>query len=110
MLGKVVLILKMMFIDASAQCAEIVIQPSNQSVSIGATVDIQCSKETMTWLFERNGITDSVDGDRYDLNEDGKLTINNFDPSYAGLYRCVVDRCVSNPVKLLYFNSELVNI
>lgn len=79
-------------------------------MSIGDEVKLECLKETQSavtnWLFERNGITNSVDRDRYG---DGELIISSFDPSDAGLYRCVVDSCISKPAKLLYLNSKLVN-
>ena len=105
------------FTGASAQCG-ITTHPASQNVSIGDVVNLRCLTESETgsdgfvtdWLFERDGASTRVDRERYELLNDGTLTISNFDPSYAGLYRCVVDnRCVSKPGKLLYFNSELIN-
>ena len=74
-------------------------------------VDLQCLTDLDSnwiitdWLFEE----ESVDRSKYEV-EDGTLTINSFDPSYAGLYRCVAEnsanhRCVSKSATLFYFNG-----
>jgi len=85
-------------------------------VSIGETVDLQCltedGVEVTDWLFREEII--GVERSRnYELKDNGTLTINGFDPSYAGLYRCVVrndaGQCVSKAAILSYFDSELVN-
>ena len=94
--------------------------PADQKVSIGNMVILQCLTDTSKesdavvsdWLFGENSVSVILDlSERYELNENGSLTISNFDPSFAGLYRCVVinstGRCVSKATKLLYFNSEL---
>ena len=101
----------MFFIGASAQCG-IVMHPLSQNVSVGDTVNLQCLTESdasvTNWLFERDGTSTTVD--RGDMIN-GALTINNFDSSYAGSYRCVVDnRCVSRAANLYFTDtSELVN-
>ena len=89
-------------------------------MSIGDVVILQCLTDedstgvtVMDWLFGKDStsIKSELSG-RYETRKNGTLIINNFDPSYAGLYRCVVEnnsgRCVSKAVELLYFNSELV--
>ena len=106
------------YIGVATQQCGIMMQPDNQNVSIGDAVILQCltnedSNGVVTdWLFDTTSIRSELSG-RYETREaDGTLIINNFDPSYAGLYRCVVTnnfgRCVSKGAKLLYFNSELV--
>lgn len=104
------------FIGASAQC-RITKHPKSQNVSLGATVDLQClidlerdvvvTPVVTYWLFGE----ERVDRGKYEFKEDGTLTINSFDSSYAGLYRCVVDNgaelrlCVSRAATLLYYNG-----
>ena len=74
-------------------------------------VDLQCLTDLernvviTDWLFGE----ESVDRDKYELKEDGTLTINSFDATYAGLYRCVAENsgrlCVSRSATLLYLNG-----
>ena len=102
-----------LFIGASAQCG-ITKDPTSQNVSLEAMVDLQCVTDLernwiiTDWLFKE----ESVDRSKYELKEDGTLTINSFDQSYAGLYRCVAEnsvdhrtRCVSKSATLFYFNG-----
>ena len=109
------------YVGTSAQCG-IAMHPVSQNVLVGNVVNLQCLLATDAvnngtsvedWLFERSGTTrsvvDNLPRDTYELN-DGVLTINNFDPIYAGSYRCVVrndtGRCVSKAAKLSYFASK----
>lgn len=101
-------------VGASAQCG-ITEHPASQNVSLGAMVNLRCSTDVemgvvvTDWLFGEDSI--SGDRDKYELTEDGTLSINSFDSSYAGLYRCVAEnsagrRCVSKAAKLSYFNGQ----
>ena len=92
--------------------------PASQNVSVGDIVNLQCltdnesDESVIDWLFGEDSNSIRFDlSERYELYEDGSLTINNFDPSHAGLYRCVfknsTGRCVSKATKVLYFNGEL---
>lgn len=89
-------------------------------MSIGDTVNLQClidpdsGGDVVDWLFEESSIKDRAGslGDNYEFEDDnGILTIKSFEPSNAGLYRCVIEskegRCISKTAKLSYFNSKL---
>ena len=89
--------------------------PASQNVSFGDMVVLQCLTDendiiVTDWLFGEDDA--SVDRSKYELSQDdGRLIINSFDSSYAGLYRCVVTNkanhhCVSKAAKVLYYNGQ----
>ena len=84
----------------------------NQEVSIGDTVELNCTVEAgevLRWVFNYDAIEPS--NTAYTISG-GNLTIGSFQPSLAGSYRCVASRDggktqqVSHAGRVAYFGKR----